>query len=178
MDNVSTWPEQKRMAYGFAYRATAIGFIGQGDDDLGWHSMEKALIFWPSLLERVDTFYELVCKDQPRGYRGQAKLLDIRTNAEELFNRLDTMLSNDSGEITSRRDIIYGNANLAVSMLYDQAGDWPQARNHLLRAVRNNRALLRDAGVRRRLAKVALSNPRLLKAIRSAKEPAKKRSIN
>jgi glycosyltransferase involved in cell wall biosynthesis len=62
----TTWSEEKRRAYGFAYRYFALGHIQRGQFDEAWHLMVRAVAILPDLLNRLDTFYELACADQPR----------------------------------------------------------------------------------------------------------------
>ena len=168
--DVSDWPDEKRIAYAFAYRTTALGYLAQGEDELGWHWMEAAFVIWPMLLNRLDTFYELACKDQQRGYRGQAPLLDIKANGREMLGRLDGLWGSAPPDLLLHKNAALGYAHLALGMLYDQAGDWAQARMHLLAAVRANRKLLRDPGVQRRLVKVSLLNPRLAALVREQRK--------
>ena len=152
-DDISTWSAQKRMSYGFAFRTSAIGFLRQGNDDLAWHWLERAFIVWPPLLERLDTFYELACKDQPRGYRGQAEMLDIDRNGTEILRRLNALFGNVPPAVLAACGAAYGNAYLALAMLSDQAGHWSRARGYLLRAARYNPRLISPLFLRR-LAKL------------------------
>lgn len=153
-DDVSTWPAQKRISYGFAFRTTAIGYLRQGNDDLAWHWLVRAFIVWPPLLERLDTFYELACKEQPRGYRGQVETLDIDRNGAEILWRLDALFGNASPVLQAERGAAYGNTYLALAMLSDQAGRWGAARRYLLRAIQSYPDFLRDRSVLRRLLKL------------------------
>ena len=73
----ATWPEEKRRAYGFVYRSAAFQYVQQNQPDDGWSILAKAISIWPQILERLATYYELACGNQPRGYRGDARLLDL-----------------------------------------------------------------------------------------------------
>jgi tetratricopeptide (TPR) repeat protein len=151
-----TWSDEKRRAFGFAYRLGAIRYIQQGQLDDGWRLLAQAVEAYPHLLERLDTSYELACGDQPREYRGQAKPLDIEKNGAEMLTRLDHLVSQASPMVAALRRTAYGNAHLALAMLSDQAGNWAAARRHLLRAMRFHPDFLRDPLVFRRFVKLCL----------------------
>jgi tetratricopeptide (TPR) repeat protein len=152
--DATAWPEEKRRVYGFAYRTTALGYMQQGEPDEGWKYLAQAVETWPWLLQRLDTFYELACGDQPRGFRGRADMLDIEANGGEMLRRLETLLAGSSPGLRALRPAAVGNAYLALAMLSDQAGDWSAARRYLLKAAHCNPSLLRDRRVLRRLAKL------------------------
>ena len=151
-----TWPADKRRAYAFAYRSAALGYIAQGEADEGWRYLGWGIHAYPALLERLDTFYELACGDQPRGFRGHVLGLDVRRNATEMLRRLDVLFSTAGSGLEPLCHQAYGNAYLALGMLADQAGDWAAARRYLLRATRFNPNLLRDALVVHRFLKLCL----------------------
>ncbi|MFW6116145.1 MAG: glycosyltransferase family 2 protein [bacterium] len=148
------WSEEKRRAFGFAYRSGAIGHIHQGQLDEGWRLLAQAVEIYPHLLGRLDTFYELALGDQPRGYRGQADLLDIEGNGARMLKRLDCLFAEVGPAVESLRRSAYGNAYLALAMLSDQAGQWEPARSCMLRAICAYPALVRQPGLVRRLAKL------------------------
>ncbi len=140
----------KRRAYGFAYRSTAWGYLQQGQPDEAWRYLARAASTYPPILERLDTFYELACGDQPRGYRGQADRLDIQTNGAEMLQRLAALFAADPS-LRALEGVAYGNAYLALAMLSDQAGDWATARRYLWQAARRHPGLLSPSFLRRLL---------------------------
>jgi len=148
------WPEEKRRAFAFAYRTAALGYLQQQEPDTAWCRLEKAVRTWPSLLTRLDTFYELALGDRPRGYRGDPANLDLAANGADMLRRLDGLFASAAAPVKAHCGSAYGNAYLALGMLADQAGDWAAARRYLIHAVYNNPHLLRDQRVLRRLAKV------------------------
>jgi len=150
------WSLEKRSAYAFAYRTTALGYIAQGDRDEGWRYLYQAVETYPGLLQRLDTFYELACGDQPKGYRGQAQLLDIEANGAEMLRRLDALFSDASPSLLELRGGAFGNAYLSLAMLSDQAGEWGPARRYLRRAIQSHPGLARDPLVVRRCLKLSL----------------------
>ena len=151
-----TWPTGKRRAYAYAYRLAAFEYNTQGKSDEAWRYLEQAVSVWPDLFTRLDTFYELACGNQPRGYRGWAALMEIDRNGAELFTRLGQLFSRAQPEVACLKSTAYGNAYLALGMLSDQVNDWAAARRYLWRAIRSHPALLRNRSVARRLLKLLL----------------------
>lgn len=150
------WSNEKRCAYGFAYRCTAIDFIQQGNWDAGWRFLEEGLVVWPHLLARLDTFYELACGNQPRGYRGQAATLDIQGNARHMLTWLEKFFAKSDPQFAPWRRTAYANTYLALGMLSDQAGHWSAARRYLFRAIKFNQRLLFSPAHMRRLLKLCI----------------------
>lgn len=148
------WPIRKRIAYGFVHQKSAIDYIVQGRVDEAWRLLAQGVTIWPPVLERIDTFYELACGNQPRGLRGQARLLDIDYNGAEMLSRLAALFETTDDSVLRVSDVAYGNAYLALSMLSDQAGRWPIARRYLLHAISANPQLLTRPKVLRRLFKL------------------------
>lgn len=150
----ATWSEEKRRVYGCAHRAAAFGHIQQRQPDKGWRFLSQAVVVYPPLLARLDTFYELACGDQPSGLRGQAELLDIQSNGADMLRRLDKLFVETGASLRQYRVSAYGNVYLALAMLSDQAGQWGQARGYMARALLANPRLLRQPGFARRLLKL------------------------
>ncbi len=154
--DLAAWPVDKRCAFAYAYRAAALGYIAQREPDEGWRYLALALATAPSLAARLDTFYELVLGDQPRGYRGEASLVDVNANGAEMLRRMDALFAAAGPAVQALKGQAYGNAYLALAMLSDQAGDWRAARRYLRNALRAYPRLLRDRSVTRRLIKLSL----------------------
>lgn len=150
------WPAEKRTAYAYAYRAAALGYIAQREAGEGWRFLRQAIETDPAILARLDTFYELALGDQPRGYRGEARLVDLQRNGAEMLCRLSDLFASAGPSVQALRSAAYGNAYLALAMLSDQAGDWAAARRYLRQAIRWYPAFLREGSVVRRLIKLTL----------------------
>lgn len=150
----ATWSSEKRSAFAFAYRSAAFGYLQQAELDTAWRWMREAAGTWPPILERLDTFYELACGDQPKGYRGEAAKLDIDHNGARMLRRLERLFAESDGLLESVRRAAYGNAYLALAMLSDQAGQWDRARGHMVHAILAYPALVRQPGVVRRFVKL------------------------
>lgn len=151
---ISAWPRDKRRAYAFAYRTAAFEYGIRGQPEDAWCFLRQAVSAWPEVLERLDTFYELACGDQPRGYRGKPELLDLERNGAKMLERLDALFAEAGPPLESMRRPAYGNAYLALAMLSDQAGDWRAARRYLNQAARANLRLLASYPVIRRWLKL------------------------
>ncbi|MDW8319665.1 MAG: hypothetical protein RMN53_17705, partial [Anaerolineae bacterium] len=162
-----TWPAEKRTGYAFAYRATALGYIAQHEPDEGWRFLRCAVETDPAILAQLSTFYELALGDQPRGYRGEARLVDLARNGADMLRRLDDLFVSAPPSVQALRGLAYGNAYLALAMLSDQAGDWAAARRYMRRAIRCHPAFLRDPSVVRRLVKLHMGR-RLASSLRRA----------
>lgn len=107
-------------------------------------------------LRRLETFCDLVRGDQPRGYGGEARLVNIESNGAEMLHRLDALFASADPPVLALKGPAYGNAYLSLAMLSDQAGDWSAARRYIRQAVRAYPALLRDRSIIRRLLKLSL----------------------
>lgn len=161
------WPNRKRRAYACAYRSSAYYYIQQGQVDEGWHWLAQAVSIWPDLLQRLDTFYELACGDQPRGYRGNASLLDLESNGIEMLRGLSGLLDQSGPLARSLHSRAYGNAYLALGMLSEQADNWAAVRGYLIKAMRADPRLMRSYPVIRRFLK-SCAGPRLARLMRLA----------
>jgi len=153
---VATWSEEKRRAYGFALRGSARNYIEQQHVDEGWKLLGEAIIYWPRLLERLDTFYELALGDQSKGYRGKADQVDLDRSGPELFDRLVALLDSADATVRTLRSSALGTAHLSLAMLNDQAGNWAEARKHLVRAISFRPRFLSDTRTIRRLLKLCI----------------------
>lgn len=147
--------DEKRRAYGFVCRCTALDHIQQGHWDEGWDFLEQGIGIWPGLLARLDTFYELACGSQPRGYRGGMEKLDIDGNGSKILGWLNGLLSSETAPFAALKPVASGNAYLALGMLSDQAGRCVAARRYLWRAIGANPRLI-TVSVIRRLLKLSL----------------------
>ncbi|MCD4737948.1 MAG: glycosyltransferase [Anaerolineae bacterium] len=152
----ATWSVEKQQGYAYAFRDVALKHIQSGLAEQGWQYLKKAAVIYPPLWGRLDTFYEIACGKQPRGYRGQVDVVDIRKNGRALMQQLDRFFANTDAALIKMRSAAYSNAYLALTMLSDQAGEWQLARRYLLRAIRADPKLLVSYAVVRRLLKLHL----------------------
>ena len=165
-DEPTVRPAEKREMYGYAYRVSALEHLQQQQSDAAWSLLNKAMTAWPPLLTQLDTYYELACGDQGKGFRGEAAQLDIEGNGRVMLKWLDGLLA-QSPALYAQARTAYSQAYLALAMLSDQAGRWPQARRYLWQAIWHKPRLITSPAIIRRLIKL-LAGRRVLRLARSA----------
>jgi glycosyltransferase involved in cell wall biosynthesis len=161
----NVWPDDKRQFYGHAYLKSALEHIQQHQFERGWELAQQAVTIWPPLLTRLDTFYELACGDQIKGYRSQAARLNIEGNGQAMLTWLDRLFAAPTPPPHTLRGPAYGNAHLALGLLFDRAGQWGAARRHVAHAVTSSPRLL-SYSVLRRFIKLCLGQ-RLVTSLRT-----------
>jgi GT2 family glycosyltransferase len=159
-DGYALTPPQRRV-HAFAYRAAALKCVQDRLTDEGWQYLQRGITLWPELLTQMNTFYELMCGDQPQGQRGAAEQLDIQRNSADMLKRLGKLFDQSGLALEPLRAKAYGNAFLAAGMLSDQAGQWGAAKQYLLKALQVNPRLGLNYLFVRRLLKVS-AGPRLI----------------
>lgn len=160
-----TWPTDKRRAYAFAFRSTCIGYLQQAQVDEAWQYLEQGTVFWPHLLGRLDTMYELACGDKPWGTRGQVELQQLRDSGWDMVHRLEHLLNKTDPQLRRLRRVACGNCFWALGMLADQSGQWQIAKEYLTQALSVNPRLGLHYPFVRRLLKVS-AGPRLVATLR------------
>jgi glycosyltransferase involved in cell wall biosynthesis len=148
------WADEKRHAYAFAQRAAALAFLEQGQVARCWEAMAQAAAYWPEILGRLDTYYELSCGAQAKGYRGWPTAPEIRANGAMVMAWLESLFGQEKKKLSAYRAQAFGQAYLALGMLADQAGDWAQGRVYLRRALMADPHLITRLSVLRRLVKL------------------------
>ncbi len=136
--NIVTWTLEKRRAYGYVYRATAYDYLQQQRPDESWSYLQRAVKYWPQLLADPNTFYELACGTQPRGYHGQVQQLDLEAVQVELLIRVKNLLAADVPNLDNWRRVAYANAWLALTVLNQRAENWATAQRCLTAALQAN----------------------------------------
>ena len=147
-DEPETWQEEKRIAYAYAYRDLALSHYQQGELTQSACALGQALVILPSLASDPSTYYELVCGDQPRGYRGTAEHIDLSANVASALALAERAFAGQRG---MRAELFY-----AAAALGDHIGSWRLARRYLLYALGLKPSLLLRAGTVRRLIKLHL----------------------
>ncbi len=147
------WPPEKREVYSCGYRTSAYEFLMQRDPDEAWELLAAGARIWPPLLAEVETYYEFILDDQPKGRRGQADLLDLTARARDVFSRLDILLETNQVPIAQGR-VARSRAYLALAMLADQANNRQLGRKFIRSAVRHDPALLAQTQIAKRFVKL------------------------
>jgi hypothetical protein len=161
----ATWPMDKRWAHAFALRDAALVEIQADHIQQGWNYLERAVIIWPDLLAGPRTFYELALGNQSRGQRGQIEQQQLQRNSGEMLQRLERLFDHAGEKLQRMRSIAFGNAYLALGMLFERAEDWQTARTYLWKAVRTCPRLGTDITVLRRGLKLTMG-PQLVRTLR------------
>jgi len=169
----ATWSKDKRSAFGFAYRATAFGMVQQAQAEEGWKWLTQAVLIWPSLLQRVDTFYELIVGNRPSGYRGQVRYPTIEQNGAEVLNWLSDVCTHHLVIRSFQRDA-YANIQIALGLLCEQAGEWAPARHHFYRAIGTQPKRVVSYPLLRRLLKLHIG-PQITGTLRKARTALRER---
>jgi len=165
-DDPATWSAEKREMYGYAYRVSALEHLQQHQSEATWSLLNQAMTVWPPLLDQLDTYYELACGDQVKGFRGEAALLDIEGNGRALLTWLNDLFS-QAPALRPQQHTALSQAYLALAMLSDQAGRWTLARQYLWQAIRSKPRLIASPSIVRRLLKL-LAGQRIMRLARPA----------
>ncbi|MBK9925980.1 MAG: glycosyltransferase [Anaerolineales bacterium] len=139
------WSEAQRRAYGRAYLVSAVEYLQAHNEDRAFECICSMVAISPNLVANVETFYELVCGDQPKGYRGEFSSVDLEKSSQTVF-RLLVRLSQvpELHEFMHLKQIAYANAYYASGLIAYGQGKTNAARNFFLMAVKYRPQLLLD----------------------------------
>jgi hypothetical protein len=131
------WTTTQRCAYGHVYLTSATEYLQIHDEDKAYDGLLKMVRIYPELLGDLDTFYELGCRDQLKGNRGNCTDLNVQFAAKTLINTLNKMFNDQRAPsgIRSYRRLAYTNAYLALGLLSYGARNYQLARGYLIRAL-------------------------------------------
>ena len=85
------WGEAQRRAYGRAYLVSAVEYLQAHNEARAFECVYAMVNAWPNLLTQMETFYELDCGDQPKGYRGEFASVDIDQNYPVVLRLLEKL---------------------------------------------------------------------------------------
>ena len=150
------WTQQKRRAYGGAYRYQCITFVQrQNNWDACLPLMKKALQIDSSLALDINFFFELALGAQPMGYRGVSHLQSFDENSFHLMHlvhqSVDSLLDQ-----TIRKQAL-GTVYLALGLASYNLGTRSMFRKYFLRALIYRPELLLDVDLVARYFKSFLS---------------------
>lgn len=126
--------EMERRARARAYTATAFEYLQGGAEDRAVECFERAVELYPHLLGELETFYELVLWDQPKGRRGDTGSIDLRTNVARVLEILAILFAG-SGLSRFERRQARGTAFLAAGLVAYNSGQISLSRHYLRRAM-------------------------------------------
>lgn len=138
------WSETQRRAYGQAYLASSVEYLQAQMLDRAYESFKNMGVSCPSLLTRLNTFYELGCGDQPKGYRGDFASLNLVSNSRRLIEMLDRFFEEGKSlsDFSHLRRAAYSQSYFALSLLFYGSRHFAEARRYLLCAVFSDWRLL------------------------------------
>jgi len=140
----SDWIESQRRAYGQAYLASSIEYLQARMYDRAYESFYHMAVVSPLSLTQLNTYYELGCGEQPKGYRGDFASLNLNASSQNLMkmlNQLFLQIGKQKGYRQIRNEA-YSQANMALGLLYYGARRFSRARKLMLRAAIYNGSLL------------------------------------
>ncbi len=130
------WTEAQRRAYGQAYLASTVEYLQARMTDRAYESFKNMIVACPALLTRLNTFYELGCGEQPKGYRGDFASLNLDSSSRHLIDMLDRFFEEVKNPSYSSqlRKAAYSQSYFALGLLYYGSRRFTEARSFLLRA--------------------------------------------
>lgn len=135
------WSEDQRRAYGRAYLASTVEYLQARMADRAFDSFYNMVIACPPLLNQLNTFYELACGEQPKGYRGDFSSLDLGASERNLMRLLEQFFR-DAGEYSRFKNTAYSQAYWALGLLNYGARRFGETRKLLFRAGLSNPLIL------------------------------------
>jgi glycosyltransferase involved in cell wall biosynthesis len=152
---------QHQRAYAGIYLWRALAHYQRGETCLGREYVRRAMLSSPAMADRLDAFYALGCADQPPGYVGDLKHLNLGQNADRLLEALDAAFSDPgiADELKSKRRLAYSTAYLALGILAYGSRRLGLARGYLIRAAWWRPALLANGRWMSTFVRALLPNP-------------------
>ncbi|HMR98091.1 MAG TPA: glycosyltransferase [Anaerolineales bacterium] len=138
------WSRDQRRAFSRAYLVSAVEYLQAKNEVRAFECLRSMAVAQPALLARVETFYELACGDQPKGYRGEFASINLEQNTRVTLRLLEKLFADHELRLTEFKRPAYANAEYAFGLLAYGQGDVRAARRHFLGALRVQPALMMD----------------------------------
>ena len=129
------WNEDQRRAFSRAYLVSAVEYLQAKNEIRAFECLRSMAIARPALLARVETFYELACGDQPKGYRGEFASINLEQNTRVTLRLLEKLFADHELRLTEFKRPAYANAEYAFGLLAYGQGNTRAARRHFLGAL-------------------------------------------
>jgi glycosyltransferase involved in cell wall biosynthesis len=128
----------QRRAYGRAYLAAVVEYLQFGNQLQAGLYLHKMASVYPEGLTDTETFYELGCGDQPKGFRGHFATLDLPHNEKLVFELLAFLFeqSNLPSSVQIHKRKAFASTHFAQALLAYGSGELSRARRHLAHAVK------------------------------------------
>ena len=139
------WSVDQRRAYGRAYLTSAVEYLQVHNEARAFDCVYSMVSADPDLLSRMETFYELGCGDQPKGYRGEFASVDVEQNYQVVMHLLNRLThAHELHSVRAYRRSAYANAHYAFGLLAYGQDKNQAARRFFFGAVRYQPGLLFD----------------------------------
>lgn len=138
------WSVDQRRAFSRAYLVSAVEYLQAKNEVRAFECLRSMAVAQPALLARVETFYELACGDQPKGYRGEFASINLEQNTRVTLRLLEKLFADHELRLTEFKRPAYANAEYAFGLLAYGQGNVRAARRHFLGALRVQPALMMD----------------------------------
>ena len=127
----------KRRAYGRAYLAGCVEYIQFGDEGQAFKCFQKMANICPALLTEIDTFYQLGCGDQPKGFMGDLASLNVKRSSLPLLGMMKRLFdkAGASKDIKGLEQTAYARAYYALGLLAYGTREFRESRHFFARAV-------------------------------------------
>ena len=83
-------------AYGRAHLTSCVEYFQFGDRDKANACFQSMAKVWPALLTQMETYYQLGCGNQPKGYLGDFETLNLERNSQILLGMLDDLFADET----------------------------------------------------------------------------------
>lgn len=138
----------QRRAYGRAYLASAVEYLQAHDEIRAFDCILAMVDACPDLLTQVETFFELGCGDQPKGYRGEFASVNVERNYQVVMRLLERL--SERVELEASNDLLpvaYANAHYAFGLIAYGQDKSREARKLFFNAVTYQPGLVFDPRV-------------------------------
>jgi glycosyltransferase involved in cell wall biosynthesis len=136
-------------AYGRAYLGSCVEYLQYRNEDHAFECFQKMAKICPGLLAEIDTFYQLGCGDQPKGWMGDLKSLNVKRNSVPLLVMMQSLFGDPgiSQGLWRLRRTAYAQAYFALGILGYNTREFGEARRFLWRAMWSDTRLLLNSQV-------------------------------
>jgi glycosyltransferase involved in cell wall biosynthesis len=124
-------------AYGRASLGSCVEYLQYGNTDRAYECFQKLTSIYPTLLTELDTFYQLGCGDQPKGWMGDLASLNVKRNSVPLLLMIKSLFS-DAGtgkDVGLLERAVSAKAYFALGMLAYGTREFRESRWFFARAV-------------------------------------------
>jgi len=140
-------PEHMRQrrgeALGVMWSGVSARLFERGRDDEGTEALCDAVRAWPGVLREDETYWSILCAEQPIEHKGGPLSLDLEHAATRLFDALASALGAAAVEPALAHHA-RGRAHRALAQLAYGQGEMRAVRAHCVAAIRADRKLWRE----------------------------------